>query len=130
MDAQLKVIANQWLTKADNDLKTAEFGLTAEEPITDTICFHCQQAVEKYLKMYLTIKGNDPSITQNISILVEKCALYDATFKELHRFVFLTSYAVSLRYPDDFYMPEIEEAEEALTAARDVRGFVVARTGI
>ena len=50
MDEQLKAITSQWLIKADNDLKTAEFGLTANEPITDTICFHCQQAAEKYLK--------------------------------------------------------------------------------
>ena len=127
MDEQLKVIASQWLIKADNDLKTAEFGLTANEPITDTICFHCQQAAEKYLKMYLAVKGNDPSITHNISILVAKCATYDSSFIELQRFGFLTSYAVSLRYPDDFYMPEVEEAEEALAAAQNVREFVVAR---
>lgn len=127
MDEQLKIIVSQWLIKADNDLKTAEYGLTADEPITDTVCFHCQQAVEKYLKMYLAIKGNDPSITHNISILVSKCACYDSTFNELHSFAFLTSYAVSLRYPDDFYMPEVEEAEAALIAAKDVREFVVAR---
>lgn len=130
MDKQLKDIASQWLIKADNDLKTAEFGLTANEPITDTICFHCQQAAEKYLKMYLAIKGNDPSITHNISILVAKCATYDSSFVELQLFGFLTSYAVSLRYPDDFYMPEVEEAEEALTAAQKVREFVVVRTEI
>ncbi|MBV5330621.1 MAG: HEPN domain-containing protein [Chlorobium sp.] len=127
MDEQLKAIASQWLIKADNDLKTAEFGLTSSEPITDTICFHCQQAAEKYLKMYLAIKGNDPSITHNISILVAKCATYDPSFIELQRFGFLTSYAVSLRYPDDFYMPEVEEAEVALNAAQNVREFVVAR---
>lgn len=130
MEEQLRAIANQWLIKADNDLKTAEFGLTSDEPITDTICFHCQQAAEKYLKMYLAIKGNDPSITHNISVLVAKCASYDPAFIELQRFVFLTSYAVSLRYPDDFYMPEIEEAEEALTAARNVRKFVIAMVKI
>ena len=130
MDEQLRNIVIQWLVKADNDLKTAEFGLTSDEPITDTICFHCQQAVEKYLKMYLAIKGNDPSITHNISILVAKCASYDPAFNELQRFVFLTSYAVSLRYPDDFYMPEVEEAQEALAVALEAREFVVARIGL
>jgi HEPN domain-containing protein len=130
MDEQLKAIINQWLIKADNDLKTVEHGLTADKPITDTTCFHCQQAVEKYLKMYLVSKGNDPFITHNISILVAKCADYDPAFNELQRFDFLTSYAVSLRYPDDFYMPEVEEAQEALTAALDVREFVLARIEI
>ena len=130
MDEQLKHIVSQWLIKADNDLKTAEHGLTADEPITDTICFHCQQAVEKYLKMYLVNKGNDPFVTHNISMLVAKCAEYDDEFKVLQRYDFLTSYAVSLRYPDDFYMPEAEEAREALAVALDVRSFVVARIGL
>lgn len=76
MEERLKSIVGQWLVKGDNDLKTAEHGLTASEPITDTICFHCQQAVEKYLKMYLVSKGDEPIITHNISILLAKCALY------------------------------------------------------
>jgi HEPN domain-containing protein len=127
VDERLKTIVGQWLAKGDNDLKTAEFGLTAAEPVTDTICFHCQQAVEKYLKMYLVSNGDEPIITHNISILVTKCAAYDTDFNELAKFDFLTGYAVTLRYPDDFYMPEIDETQEALAAAREARSFVVAR---
>jgi HEPN domain-containing protein len=130
VDEKLKEIVGQWLVKADNDLKTAEYGLTAAEPITDTICFHCQQAVEKYLKMYLVSKGNEPVITHNISILVAKCAQYDSDFIKLGRFDFLTGYAVSLRYPDDFYMPELEEAQEALASAGEARLFIVERLGM
>ncbi len=130
MDQQLKQIVAQWLTKADNDLKTAEHGLKAEEPITDTICFHCQQAVEKYLKMFLVSRNNDPVITHNISILVARCTDYDSKFDQLQRFDFLTSYAVSLRYPDDFYMPELEEAVEALAAASEVRKFIMVRLSL
>jgi len=42
----------KWLAKAGNDLKAAE-SLINQEPedmVTDAICFHSQQAVEKYLK--------------------------------------------------------------------------------
>jgi HEPN domain-containing protein len=125
VDEKLKGIVSQWLMKGDNDLKTAEYGLGAEEPITDTICFHCQQAVEKYLKMYLVSKGDEPVITHNISILITSCAQYEPAFKELVKYDFLTGYAVSLRYPDDFYMPEVDEAREALAAAHEVRAFVM-----
>jgi len=97
VDEKLTAILHQWLVKGDNDLKTAEYGLKADEPITDTICFHCQ---------------------------------HDSDFSQLQRFDFLTSYAVSLRYPDDFYMPELDETNEALIAAQDVRSFVVAKLGI
>jgi HEPN domain-containing protein len=36
----------------------------------------------------------------------------------------MTDYAVSVRYPDDFYMPSIEEADECLRLAESVREFV------
>jgi len=130
VDEKLTAILHQWLAKGDNDLKTAEYGLKADEPITDTICFHCQQAVEKYLKMYLVSKNEEPFKTHNISMLVAKCCDYDTDFSQLQRFDFLTSYAVSLRYPDDFYMPELDETNEALIAAQVARSFVVARLGI
>jgi HEPN domain-containing protein len=44
-----------WLIKAINDYKTAEklINLPENEIITDTLCFHCQQAVEKLLKAFL-----------------------------------------------------------------------------
>ena len=39
----------KWLIKANNDLKVAEneSHLTSQEMVTDAICFHSQQAVEK-----------------------------------------------------------------------------------
>jgi HEPN domain-containing protein len=125
VDEKLKVIVGQWLIKGDNDLKTAEYALGSADPITDTICFHCQQAVEKYLKMYLVSKGDDPVITHNISILIANCSRYESSFKDLGRYDFLTGYAVALRYPDDFYMPEVDEAREALAAAQMVRAYVM-----
>ena len=43
----------QWLIKADNDLTIAGRDLKTDDPVTDAICFHAQQAAEKYLKAYL-----------------------------------------------------------------------------
>lgn len=125
MDEKLREILTRWQRKADSDLKTAELCLNATEPTTDTICFHCQQAVEKYLKLFLIGKGNEPSFTHNISVLLETCSGYDPDFVGLSDCDFLTAYAVTLRYPDDFYMPAVEEAEVALAAAKRVRAFVL-----
>ncbi len=36
-----------WRIKADNDLKAGKDELAAENPATDTVCFHMQQCVEK-----------------------------------------------------------------------------------
>jgi len=55
----LKSETKQWLIKALNDFKTAEklLNFSDEEIITDSVCFHSQQAVEKLLKAYLVEKG-------------------------------------------------------------------------
>lgn len=45
-----------WVHKAENDLRTAEYVLTMPSDCpTDTVCFHCQQAGEKYLKALLAL---------------------------------------------------------------------------
>ena len=42
-----------WCQKADNDLKVANHEIDHDDPALDIICFHAQQASEKYLKAYL-----------------------------------------------------------------------------
>jgi len=39
-------IVEQWERKAENDIKNAEIVIQADDPPTDTICFHAQQAAE------------------------------------------------------------------------------------
>jgi len=58
MDKTLKKLIQQWHIKAENDLITAKNEFKADETITDSICFHSQQAVEKYLKSYLIAQRN------------------------------------------------------------------------
>ena len=51
----MKEETRKWIAKALNDYKTAEklLKLPENEVITDTLCFHCQQTVEKLLKAFL-----------------------------------------------------------------------------
>ncbi len=45
------VVAREWIAKAENDLKNAAHTLKlGTECPTDTVCFHAQQCVEKYIK--------------------------------------------------------------------------------
>jgi len=46
----------RWLIKGESDLKSAKILLDAADVLTDIVCFHSQQAVEKYLKAFLTDK--------------------------------------------------------------------------
>lgn len=120
-------LVDKWLIKAENNFKTAVQSFKYEEIVTDTLCFHCQQAVEKYLKAYLVSKDISPAKTHRIELLLEKCMEFDSSFEELQNAVDLNIYAIEQLYPDDFYIPSIEEAEEAIELATTVKQFILKR---
>jgi HEPN domain-containing protein len=125
-DEIVKGIANKWIEKAEKDLLTSERELSFQDPVTDTVCFHCQQAVEKYLKAFLVFHQVYFTKTHNIGSLIELCATIDASFNdELEDADTLTDYAVEIRYPDSSWPePNIEEARESYAIARKVKKFV------
>ena len=111
---------------ANGDLKTAEDELKTKNAVTNTVCFHTQQCVEKYLKAYLSLVGHPFGKTHDIAELIELCKRYDKEFEKLyqlnaHR---LTRYAVEVRYPDEFYIPSVKEAKESIEIAENVKKFI------
>jgi len=133
MNDKVKLYIRSWIKKADNDLKTAELVLAAYDEIIpyDTVCFHCQQAVEKYLKAFLVYKDISYPQSHNLSDLVMKCLQADKSFSSIQRDAeTLTPYAVEIRYPDDFYMPSEEEAEEAYAISIKIRDFILPRIDV
>ena len=51
---KVTAVVSEWVAKAENDLKSAALILRAGKDCpTDTVCFHAQQVVEKYLKALL-----------------------------------------------------------------------------
>ena len=122
---------NKWLFKARNDLKVAEneIKLSSEDMVTDAICFHSQQAVEKYLKAYLIFVNIDFKRSHNLEYLLEICIDKDDDFSSLE-IGDLSFYAVEVRYPDDFYIPTKQEAKECLEQARKIKEFVFKKLNI
>lgn len=57
MSGETIEIAKQWIVKGDHDLGTAKVTYLHIPEYLDTVTFHCQQAVEKYLKSYLIFKS-------------------------------------------------------------------------
>jgi HEPN domain-containing protein len=124
MLARDRVIAvvREWVSKAENDLKNAAYTLQmGDECPTDTVCFHAQQCVEKYIKALLVLNGIDFSKTHDVSTIASFLpASVDIklTPEEQGR---LTSYATATRYPGDYEPISLAEARKAVRIARRVR---------
>ena len=115
-------VAGEWATKAENDLKNAAYTLQmGEQCPTDTVCFHAQQCVEKYLKAILVFNGIDFPKTHDVSRIVSFLPAsieIKLTPEEQGR---LTSYATVTRYPGDYEPISLSEARKAVSIARRVR---------
>jgi len=124
----IKELVRKWINKADKDLLSAEREMSFENPVTETICFHYQQAVEKYLKAFLLCHQIYFTKTHKIIDLLELCAIVDPSFKdELKDADNLTDYAVEVRYPDVWLEPGFKEAEEALEIAKKAKKSILGK---
>jgi len=117
----------EWIKKAESDLKTGKDEFMTFEPATDTICFHMQQCVEKYLKDFLIFNGKEIKRTHIIEELVKDCEDIDSEFHQLFEVGIqnLTDFAVELRYPGEFMFPSVEETKEAIKIAEKAKAFVM-----
>jgi len=121
-DPETLRVIGEWVQKAENDLTNAAHVLKLGKRCpTDTVCFHAQQCVEKYLKALLVNYGRDAPRTHNISALLLRLpasARSDLTPDEQQR---LTRYATVNRYPGDYDAIPLAEARDAVKVARRVR---------
>lgn len=122
LDDETLQVARQWVQKADNDLATAAHTLKlgARGP-TDTVCFHAQQCVEKYLKALLVLRGVDFARTHHIGALVSLLPARLQPDLMPEEQAVLSDYAVTTRYPGDYERIPLAEARRAVQIARRVR---------
>ncbi len=126
MKDELRDYLKKWLIKANNDLTVAQHELQHENPITDVVCFHCQQAVEKFLKAFLIFKSIEPGRIHDIDYLLKRCCDIDPDFcnRDLKD---LNFFGVAIRYPDDFYIPGEVETQEYVKIAKGIKHIVEAK---
>lgn len=122
-------IPKQWFTKAEADLDSAEI-LFREGGSTDTVCFLCQQAVEKYLKGYLILKRKKFGKIHDLAALLALCGQVDKEFLDWYQEAEkLTSYYIETRYPPDIPVSYTRgEAREALDQAEKIIRFIREKT--
>lgn len=117
--------ARGWAEKAEHDLQNAEYVLTLTDDCpTDTVCFHCQQCAEKYLKALLVYHGVDFPRTHDLVVLLNLAARTGDVALTVEQVQPLNRYSIEARYPGDWDPIELEEARQALEMARQVREAV------
>jgi uncharacterized protein len=110
-DARWRVV-ERWLRVAERDRRSVLACLAADPPLYDSAAFHCQQAVEKLLKGFLTLAGKRGGKTHSLEQLG---AMAQASFPDIAEFVAAargwSSWAWVYRYPEEDVPPEPDESE-------------------
>jgi len=105
-----------WLTRARRDLQAAGL-LVAGQTYAEAL-FHCQQAVEKALKGFLTFHQKPFRKTHDLSEVGPECLAIDSSLQPtLAQTDVLTKYAWRFRYPEAPYEPDAAEAADGLQRA-------------
>jgi len=121
-----------WLDKASKDIRIAEHELSFDEDeiIAEAVCFHCQQATEKFLKAYLVFLHIPFEKIHDIGELIAMCSEKDKNMKIFEdRADRLTVYAVEIRYPDSIVSPSLADAREAFDIAKEIKEYVINKIG-
>jgi HEPN domain-containing protein len=117
---------HQWLLRAEEDFNAAKSLIAYGASFISTVCFHSQQAAEKYLKAFLTYHQVEFPKTHDIDELLDMIAPIDSKLSEsLRDVIILTNYGVDVRYPGDFPNVTSGDAQQAIQMAEKVRRLVL-----
>ena len=121
----------EWIEKADHDLGSAKIIYLHLPDYFDTIAFHCQQAVEKYIKAALIfyqinfLRSHD--LIYLLDLLTAKIEVDDFRFKNAFA---LNNFSVQIRYRNKIVKLTKDEIETAIEISQEFRNFAVSIIGI
>lgn len=128
MDKDKLLIVKMWFKKAESDLKTIRNNIESRDIPIDAVCFHAQQAIEKYIKGALVYYGENISKTHDlvhlltlISKHIPELKIYENEFDEI------SHYGVEARYPDMCFDIPLEDAEKAYQISLKVKEIVLSK---
>lgn len=125
MNEKHKLIID-WINKADHDFGSAKLIFLHIPQYFDTIAFHCQQAVEKYLKAALIYFDIEVPKTHNLLYLLDILSNFkeidDATYDKA---IILNGYSVQIRYPDTSIYLTTDELKSSIEIAQEFRNLIL-----
>lgn len=117
-----------WFLRAEDDLRSCKI-LLEENGAPNVICFHAQQAGEKYLKGFLAHHNKHTRKIHNLLILLDECKKIEPSFEQLEDDVrYLNQFYVETRYPGDSSEFTLKEAKEAFESAIKIKSRVLEKT--
>jgi HEPN domain-containing protein len=120
------IIVREWLDKADEDFEFARLNLEEKKPFFAQICFHFQQAAEKYLKAYIVAHELEFRKIHELPMLLKTCISKDSSLDKLKGDCeYLTIYYVETRYP--VHWPtnfSYDETHKAFQSASRIRSLI------
>jgi HEPN domain-containing protein len=123
--------AAEFTSKAEDDLAAARGMMEKGLVYPWIICFHAQQAAEKYVKAYLTIHGVEFPKTHDIGLLLKHVRSLDPTLAGLMAdAVRLSPYAARIRYVAATPEVSVEQARKATDIALAVRSALSSHLGL
>jgi len=128
MNDEVLQLVRQWVAKAKSDWEAVEILSSHGTCPRDTVCFHCQQYVEKLLKALLTLHGIEAPRTHNLRRLIQ---LAEPVAGELSELTCpsdtLTLHGVLSRYPDEWREISSAEMNEMIELAREFGKILLPR---
>ncbi|MFB0524914.1 MAG: HEPN domain-containing protein [Phycisphaerae bacterium] len=122
----LPKIAKEWIQKAEEDYGFASLSIEYTDYFAQ-VCFHFQQAAEKYLKAFIVAHKLDFRSVHNLLELLAICRQSDPDIKELEQACrFLNPFYIDTRYP--VHWPTAYDKNTALKAKKmveEVRDWVI-----
>ena len=120
----MKPLTGEWIAKAEGDYRTACREWRVKRlPNHDAVCFHAQQATEKYLKARLQDADIAFEKTHNLIRLLDLVLTVEPTWEAFRPDLgVLNQFAVAFRYPGESAQKSI--AAQALRICKALRGEV------
>lgn len=118
----------EWFRFAEMDFYTAFHLMKTSHPKPlEIICYHCQQASEKWLKGVLAYHKRPIPRIHALDVLNEMLAVIDGDFVQIQDACYdLTDYSVIVRYPAEIVIKELD-AEIAIQNATSIKNLLVSK---
>ena len=123
----LNPLFKEWLEKAEEDFNFASRNLEdLATPFFAQICYHFQQAAEKYLKAYIVAYELEFKKIHDLTELLRICWEKEPSFSSLSSACeFLTDFYLETRYPVPWSTKiSREEAQKPKKYTESIRNFI------